>query len=56
MKNGGWRLLRLLARALLDAIAPSPTIADLQMHATALQRHAAEPPRRRRYQNVVMVS
>jgi hypothetical protein len=56
VKNGGWRVLRLVARTLLAAIAPCPSLQAIQASTAAIRRHATEPPRKRHYQNVSMVS
>ena len=54
MKNGVWRLLRSLIHALLDALLPTPTLAQLSSARSRLTRHWREPPRKRRYQKTAL--
>jgi len=49
-----WRLTALAARILLAAIIPQPAIERLSH--LALRRHLREPPRKRRYQCLPMLS
>jgi hypothetical protein len=51
-----WRLLRQLFETLLQAIIPQPTFACLQRCAARLKRHLLEPPRRRSYQTLILVT
>jgi hypothetical protein len=51
VKNGVWRLLRLIVETLVDAIAPKPTVQTLLASAKDIQRHIREPPRKRAYQD-----
>jgi hypothetical protein len=39
--------MRLLARALLDAIIPTPSLREIAAARSDLTRHINEPPRRR---------
>jgi len=50
VKNGAWRLLRLIVKALLAAIMPAPALDAIAAAAPRLKRHALEPPRRRKFQ------
>lgn len=56
VKNGAWRLLRLLAAALYAAIVPAPTFRAIDAAAPRLKRHTTEPPRRRAYQDTAWIS
>jgi hypothetical protein len=50
VKNGVWRLLRLIVEALLAAIMPAPALAAIAAAAPRLKRRVLEPPRRRKFQ------
>ena len=54
VKNGVWRLLRALIHALLDALLPPPTLAQLKSARSRLTRHWREPPRKRDYQRTAL--
>jgi hypothetical protein len=49
-------LLRSLVHALLDALLPPPTLAQLESAASRLTRHLREPPRKRDYQQTALQS
>ena len=51
-----WRLLRQLFATLLQAIIPEPTFECLRRRAARLKRHLIEPPRRRCYQELILVT
>ena len=53
VRNGVWRLLRMVVEAIIDAIAPKPDVRTLHAATRRLQRHLREPPRKRVYQNPV---
>lgn len=53
MKNGVWRLLRLIVEALVDAVIPKPDVQTLRAAARNIQRHLQEPPRKREYQALI---
>ena len=55
MKNGVWRLLRLLVPALISAIRPPATLGALRAAPERLHRHLREPPRARQFKPVHLV-
>ena len=56
MRQGAWRLLRLLIHALHDALLPVPTLRQIADADPALTRNLREGRRRRCYQPVTLQS
>ena len=55
MKNGVWRLLRLLVSALIAAIRPALNLGAVRACAKRLHRHLREPPRAREFKPIQLV-
>jgi hypothetical protein len=53
VKNGAWRLLRLIVEAIIDAVTPKPDVQTLRAAARNIQRHLSEPRRKRAYQTPI---
>ena len=47
VKNGLWRLRRLIVTTLIAIIRPPPTLSQLSAASTSLDRHLREPNRQR---------
>jgi hypothetical protein len=52
VKNGLWRLRRLIVTTLLATIRSPPTLGQLRAASTSLDRHLREPERQRPYRPV----
>jgi hypothetical protein len=52
VKNGLWRLRRLIVTTLIALIRPPPTLGQLRAASTSLDRHLREPKRQRLFRPV----